>query len=89
MTKTSSRPRRIVRRNRKPAERAIIFGALVGGLSLESTRALLVEAGYGDRELPDRSWELLNAAYLPRFIKNPHFLGECIYSPRAMGDFDI
>lgn len=81
--------RRIVKRNRKPSERAIIFGALVGGLSLESTRALLEEAGFGDRDLPQRSWELLKTVYLPKFLTSNHFLGECIYSPRAMGDFEL
>ena len=86
---SDTKKRRIIQRNRKPAERAIIFGALVGGLSLDSTRALLEDAGYGDRALPDRSWEILKSAYLPKFMVNPHFLGECIYSPRAMGDFDL
>lgn len=78
--------RRIVQRNRKPAERAIIFASLVGGLSLEDTRKLLKEAGYGDRGLPDRSWVLLNEAYLPRFKENPRLMGESIFAPKPMGD---
>lgn len=78
--------RRIVQRPRKPAERAIIFAALMGGLSLEQTRKLLKDAGFGDRDLPSRSWVLLNEAYRPRFASNLQFMGESIYSPKPMGD---
>lgn len=81
---TTTLKRRIVRRNRKPAERAIIFAALVGGLSLDETRKLLDEAGYGDRGLPERAWFLLREAYLPKFLANPQFIGESIYSPKTM-----
>jgi len=83
---TATPRRRIVRRNRKPAERAIIFAALVGGLSLEATRKLLDEAGYGDRGLPERAWVLLRDAYLPKFLANPQFIGESIYSPMTMSE---
>lgn len=80
--------KRIVRRNRKPAERAIIFAAIVGDLPLDKTRELLQEAGYGDRELPDRSWELLRNVYRPKILQSPELLGEFIYKPKAMGDLD-
>jgi hypothetical protein len=80
------RTRRIVQRNRRPAERAIIFAALMGGLTLEETRKLLAEAGYSDRSLPERSWVLLNEAYLPKFRENHRFMGESIFTPKAMGD---
>lgn len=78
--------KRVVQRNRKPSERAIIFGALLGGIGLTETRKLLEEAGFGDRALPERSWVLLRDAYLPKFLENPALIGECIYNPRAMGD---
>ena len=78
--------RRIVQRHRKPAERAIIFASLVSGLTLEQTRQLLKDAGFGDRELPERSWTLLTNAYLPRFLNNLRFMGESIYAPKPMGD---
>lgn len=73
-------------RNRKPAERAIIFASLLGGLSLERTRELLKEAGYGDRDLPERSWILLKDAYLPKFKENLDFVGESIFFPKTMNN---
>jgi len=81
--------RRIVRRNRKPAERAIIFAGLVGGLTIDETRELLDEAGFGGDGLPLRSWELLQQAYLPEFLKNPTLIGESIYAPKPMGDLKV
>jgi len=84
----SEKNRKIVRRNRKPAERTIIFASVIGGLSLDQTRSLLKEAGFGDRDLPNRSWELLNSAYLPKLKENPSIIGEWIFSPPAMGDIE-
>lgn len=71
-------------RNRTPAERAVIYAALVGGLTLDQTRKLLTDAGFG--ELPDSSWEMLNRKYLPKFASDPGLIGRSIYAPKAMGD---
>lgn len=87
--KKDASKRRIVRRNRKPSERAIIFAGLIGGLTLDEVRELLDEAGFGGENLPLRSWELLQAAYLPEFLKNPTLLGQSIYSPKPMGDLKV
>lgn len=73
-------------RNRTPAERAVIFASLLGELSLEQTRKLLKDSGFG--ELPDSSWEMLNRAYLPKFRSNPKLLGESIYSPKPISELD-
>lgn len=69
---------------REPAERAIAFAGLIGGLSLDQVNELLKSAGF--RDVPQASWEMLSRAYLPEFQKNLQVLGECIYKPRKMGD---
>lgn len=77
--------RRIVQRPRKPAEEAKMIASLVSGLNLEQTRLLLKDAGFGDHELPKRSWTLLTEAYSPRFLNNPRLMGESICAPKPMG----
>lgn len=72
------------RGRRKPAERAIIYAAVVGGLTIEQTKEMLIEAGFGGR-IPKTSWEMLNRVYLPQFLSDPNFLGESIYKPLPMG----
>ena len=71
-------------RNRTPAERAIIYAAVMGELSLEETRELLKSAGFG--HMPESSWDMLKRKYLPEFRKNPRLIGECIHKPKSMGD---
>lgn len=71
-------------RNRTPAERAIIYAAVMGELSLEETRELLKSAGFG--HLPDASWSMLTKTYLPKFRENPRLIGQSIHSPLSLGD---
>ena len=75
-------------RIKTPSERAIIYAGVLGNLTLEQVNDLLVGAGFpGD--LPKSSWEMLHRAYRPRFLEEPVLLGECIYSPRAVGDLEL
>ena len=71
-------------RNRTPAERAIIYAALMGGLDLEETRELLQSVNLGP--LPDTSWEMLQRKYLPALQADHRVLGQSIHNPNALGD---
>ena len=83
-TTTSTQPRKGKTRNRKPAERAIIYAGLVGNLTREAVCDLLREAGFPD--IKESSWKVLAREYLPVFTKNPSEIGSNIYRPRQISD---
>jgi hypothetical protein len=67
------------RKNRTPAERTIIFGAVLGQVSLERLNELLHSVGA--RPLPPGSYRWVSDYYLPRFAKDWSRLGEAVESP--------
>lgn len=75
-------------RRRKPAARAIIYAAAVGQLTREQANALLDDAGFGDNPVPDGSWKMIVRSYVPHFAAHSEKLGEFIYAPKKIGEFE-
>ena len=74
-------------RRRTPPERAILYAAAIGGLSLDQAKQLLVDARLPDA-VPPSTWDSIRRAYVPYFEKDPKRLGEMIYHPKPVGDFE-
>ena len=74
-------------RRRAPPERAILYAAAIGGLTLDQANQLLVEARL-PAAVPIGTWNSIRRAYVPYFLADPTRLGEMIYHPIPVGDFE-
>jgi hypothetical protein len=79
---------------RKPCERAIIFSAVLGGLSLDELNALL-HSGFPDAApVPPSSYEMLRRTYFGPMVAGigavasptRNAFGDMIFSPPTMKD---
>lgn len=73
-------------KRRKPAERAILFAAAYGELTLEQANDLLKQAGF--RACPESSWEMLKRSYVPAFANRPHYMGQYIFVPASIAGIE-
>lgn len=76
-------------RNWTPAERAIIYAGVCGGLSLARINQLLLDVAVqrqSPRSLPQSSYDWILNKYCPKFLATPSLLGECIEHPRTDAD---
>ena len=73
-------------RNKEPAERAITFAALLGGLTLRQARKLLRDAGF--EPVTSGSWEIMQRVYAPVFKHDLELMGESIFRPRSMTNLE-
>lgn len=74
-------------RRRLPVERAVLYAAAIGGLSRDQANQLLDEARLPS-PVPTSTWNSITSAYVPVFLADPGRLGEMIYHPRPVGDFE-
>lgn len=70
-------------RRRTPAERTIIFGSALAGLTREQANELLGTANF--REVPKSTYDMVCRSYVPHFRASSERLRECIYAPKPMG----
>ncbi|MCM2564505.1 MULTISPECIES: hypothetical protein [Janthinobacterium] len=77
-------------RVRTPAERAIIYAGVLGGLSLEQLNNLLAQTN--TRCVPAASYESMKKTYVPFWIagmetkgEGPNIFGKEIYHPTPWG----
>jgi hypothetical protein len=76
-------------RNWTPAERAIIYAGVFGGLTLERINELLGDLKIqqtSPRTLIDTGYERIKRNYCPKFAADPGLLGECIEHPKPEGE---
>lgn len=79
--------------NRTPAERAIIFAAVLGGLTLDELNALLPPA---TRKVPESSYQMMRNTYFEAFVKGigtrpsqgRNGFGEMLDHPPPMSDLE-
>jgi len=71
-------------RNKEPAERAITYAALLGGLTLRQARKLLRDAGF--EPVNKSSWDIMKRVYAPVFEHDLTLMGESIFRPRSMSN---
>ena len=64
---------------RDPADRAIIYGGILGGLSREEVNKILDKVK--ERELPESSYRSIREHYVPYFKADLSRLGRAIHSP--------
>jgi len=66
MSKKSENPGTKRGPNRTPAERAIIFAAVLGGLTLDELNVLLPPT---TRKVPESSYQMMRNTYFEAFVK--------------------
>lgn len=75
--------------NWTPAERAIIYAGVCGGLTLERINELLGDLKIQQalpRTLKGSTFESIKRSYCPKFAAQPGLLGECIEHPRLLSE---
>jgi len=67
-----------------PAQRAVVYAGVLGGLSLERINELL--KAFGPRELSLSTYEWIRREYVPYFLNDLKRLGRSIELPPTSGD---
>lgn len=70
------------RSRRAPAERALVYAAIMSEASLEEVNVVLSKSGY--RDLAPTSYDMIRRSYVPVFRLHPPALLENIQSPYTM-----
>lgn len=71
---------------RPPHERAIIYAAIYGELTIDETNTLLEKVG--GSKIPKSTFDMVKSRYIPAFKKDPSKMGANIFHPQTLGDLD-